>query len=65
MESYDSDVVNCNAASLLGVIKALKTGGVIFIEGGIQVAQGISVKDSAPEAEPRMASVKVAESSQK
>src|SRR5712672_4117012 len=37
MESYAGEVVNYNADSLLGVIEALKTAGVNFIEGGVQV----------------------------
>lgn len=49
MESFAGEVVNCSADSLLGVIEALKTGGVIFIEGGVQVAQVVAVEDSALE----------------
>jgi len=47
---YPGKVINCHAASLLGVIETLKSGGVIFTEAGVQVAQVISVEDPAPEA---------------
>jgi hypothetical protein len=65
MELYAGEVVNYNADSLLGVIEALKTGGVNFIEGGVQVAQVIAVEDSALQAKPKMVSEKVARSSKK
>jgi predicted transcriptional regulator len=50
IELYPGKVINCHAASLLGVIETLKSGGVIFTEAGVQVAQVISVEDPAPEA---------------
>jgi Helix-turn-helix len=39
IELYPGKVINCHAASLLGVIEILKSGGAIFTEGGVQVAQ--------------------------
>jgi hypothetical protein len=53
MESHAGEVVKSNVDFLVAVVNALKNAGVIFIEGGIQVAQVLAVDDSAAEMEPR------------
>jgi predicted transcriptional regulator len=62
MESYAGEAINGNAESLLAIVEALKTGGVHFIEGGVQVAQVIAIEDPVPEAKPKTVRTKIARS---